>query len=100
ILVLGFPFGDALGSSIKAVRGTVFGFDDVVKRQIMMYEANTNPGNSGGPICDNTGRGVAVHFAGLNLAAAERGAGKLGMGIPIEVALPFLRQSLPDLKAD
>src|SRR6185437_12646660 len=28
ILVLGFPFGDSLGASIKAVRGTVFGFED------------------------------------------------------------------------
>jgi hypothetical protein len=100
ILVLGFPFGDALGSSIKAVRGTVFGFDNDVKRSIMMYEANTNPGNSGGPICDNTGRVVAVHFAGLNLAALERGSGKLGAGIPIETAMPFLLQTLPDLKPD
>lgn len=100
ILVLGFPFGEALGSSIKAVRGTVFGFDDEVKRKIMMYEANTNPGNSGGPICDNTGRVVAVHFAGLNLAAVERGSGKLGMGIPIEAALPFITKTLPDLTTD
>jgi S1-C subfamily serine protease/TolA-binding protein len=99
ILVLGFPFGEALGSSIKAVRGTVFGFNDDAKRKIMMYEASTNPGNSGGPVCDNSGRVVAVHFAGLNLAAVERGAGKLGMGIPIEAAMPFLTNSLPDLKA-
>jgi S1-C subfamily serine protease len=97
ILVLGFPFGDALGASIKAVRGTVFGFEDDAKRQIMMYEATTNPGNSGGPVCDNTGRVVAVHFAGLNLAAVEKGAGKMGMGIPIEAALPFLTKTLPEL---
>ena len=100
ILVLGFPFGDALGASIKAVRGTVFGFENDANRQIMMYEATTNPGNSGGPVCDNTGRVVAVHFAGLNLAAVERGAGKMGMGIPIESALPFLVKTLPELKAE
>ena len=74
VLVLGFPFGDMLGASIKAVRGTVFGFDDDAKRKIMMYEATTNPGNSGGPVCDNTGRVVAVHFAdaqpGRSIAAA------------------------------
>jgi S1-C subfamily serine protease len=99
VLVLGFPFGEALGSSIKAVRGTVFGFDDDAKRRTMMYEATTNPGNSGGPVCDNTGRVVAVHFAGLNLAAVERGAGKMGMGIPIEAAMPFLKKSLPELTA-
>lgn len=97
VLVLGFPFGDALGASIKAVRGTVFGFEDDAKRQIMMYEASTNPGNSGGPVCDNTGRVVAVHFAGLNLAAIDKGAGKMGMGIPIEAALPFLTKTLPEL---
>src|SRR5262249_17744369 len=39
-------------------------------------------------------------FAGLNLAAIERGAGKMGMGVPIEAALPFLSKSLPDLKPE
>jgi hypothetical protein len=66
----------------------------------MMYEATTNPGNSGGPVCDNTGRVVAVHFAGLNLGAIERGAGKMGMGVPIEAALPFLTKTLPELKIE
>jgi S1-C subfamily serine protease len=97
VLVLGFPFGEALGSSIKSVRGTVFGFDDENKRKIMLYEANTNPGNSGGPVCDNTGRVIAAHFAGLNLAALQNGAGKFGMGVPIEAAMPFLTKLLPDL---
>jgi S1-C subfamily serine protease len=100
ILVLGFPFGDQLGASLKAVRGTVFGFENDATREIMMYEATTNPGNSGGPVCDNTGRVVAVHFAGLNLAAAERGAGKMGMGVPIQAALPFLTRTLPDLTTE
>src|SRR5262249_36839139 len=99
ILVLGFPFGEMLGASVKAVRGTVFGFDDDVTRKMMMYEASTNPGNSGGPVCDNTGRVIAVHFAGLNLAAVQRGAGKLGAGIPIEAAMPFLKGALPELAA-
>jgi hypothetical protein len=98
VLVLGFPFGEALGSSIKAVRGTVFGFDDDAKQKIMMYEASTNPGNSGGPVCDESGRVVAVHFAGLNLNAIDKGAGKLGMGVPIKTAMPFINKELPDLK--
>src|SRR5262249_52455803 len=99
ILVLGFPFGEMLGASVKSVRGSVFGFDDDVTRRMMMYTAQTNPGNSGGPVCDNTGRVIAVHFAGLNLAQVERGTGKLGAGIPIEVAMPFLKGTLPDLAA-
>jgi S1-C subfamily serine protease len=97
ILVLGFPFGEMLGASVKSLRGSVFGFDDDVKRQMMMYEATTNPGNSGGPVCDNTGRVIAVHFAGLDLTKLQRGTGKLGAGIPIEAAMPFLKGTLPDL---
>jgi S1-C subfamily serine protease len=100
IMVLGFPFSDVLGSSLKAVRGTIFGFEDDTKRRAVMYEATTNPGNSGGPVCDNTGRVVAVHFAGANLAALNRGGGKFGLGVPVECALPFLQKSLPDLATE
>ena len=98
VMVLGFPFSDVLGKSLKAVRGSIFGFDDDAKRQMVMYEASTNPGNSGGPVCDNTGRVIAIHFAGANLAALNRGAGKFGLGVPVECALPFVRKSLPDLE--
>jgi S1-C subfamily serine protease len=97
IMVLGFPFSDVLGDSLKAVRGSVFGFEDDAKKRTVMYEASTNPGNSGGPVCDNTGRVIAIHFAGANLAALNRGAGKFGLGVPVECSLPFLQKSLPDL---
>jgi S1-C subfamily serine protease len=97
IMVLGYPFSDVLGNSLKAIRGNIFGFEDDAKKQTVMYEATTNPGNSGGPVCDNTGRVVAVHFAGANLAILNRGSGKFGLGVPIECALPFIQKSLPDL---
>lgn len=97
VMVLGFPFSDLLGNSLKAVRGNVYGFEDEVKKQTVMYEATTNPGNSGGPVCDNTGRVIAIHFAGANLAVINRGAGKFGLGIPVACALPFVNKSLPDV---
>lgn len=97
VMVLGFPFSDVLGSSLKAVRGSIYGFEDDVKKQAVMYEATTNPGNSGGPVCDNTGRVVAVHYAGANLAVLNRGSGKFGVGVPVACALPFVQKSLPEL---
>jgi S1-C subfamily serine protease len=97
VMVFGFPFSDVLGNSLKAIRGNVFGFEDEAKKQTVMYEATTNPGNSGGPVCDNTGRVIAVHFAGANLAVLNRGSGKFGLGIPVSCALPFVQKSLPDL---
>lgn len=95
IMVLGFPFGERLGGSLKSVRGTVFGLE----RNVLMIDAMVNPGNSGGPICDDTGRVVAVVYAKANLQALNPiGGGNLGFGIPIEAAMPFLKKSLPDLE--
>jgi S1-C subfamily serine protease len=99
VMALGFPFGSALGATIKTVRGTVVGFENDAKRKTLLFEATVNPGNSGGPLCDNTGRVVAVVFAKLNFAAIKHGSGTFGMGIPIEAAMPFLRTTLPELQS-
>lgn len=95
VLVLGYPLASILGSSQKSVRGPVYGLKN--NDSVVLYEAATNPGNSGGPVCDNTGTVVAVHFAGIDLSVIERSDGKLGCGIPTTVAIPFVQEHLPEL---
>ena len=36
-----------------------------VAGDVYQHTAGTNPGNSGGPVCDYRGRVIAVHYAGI-----------------------------------
>jgi S1-C subfamily serine protease len=100
VLVLGFPLPGILGDTLKSVRGTIFGFDDDdAANATVMYEATTNPGNRGSPVCDETGRVVAVHANGVNLSAFEKSGGRLGLGVPLQKAVPFLTAEFPDFTA-
>ena len=95
VMILGFPRSDLLGRTLKSLRGSIFGYLDDQNRDTVLYEAPTNPGNSGGPVCDATGNVIAVHFVGIELR--DRLAGKFGGGIPVEKGVPFLQQSLPEI---
>jgi S1-C subfamily serine protease len=95
VMVLGFPFGNDLGDSLKSVRGTVFGFDN----GSLLINAMVNPGNSGGPICNESGQVVAVIYAKRILKALDPiGSGELGYGIPVAAAMPFLTKMIADLQ--
>ena len=59
--VFGFPLTDKLGGSMKLTTGTVTGIDDVYKDSPrLQLDATANPGNSGGPVTDNTGAVLGV----------------------------------------
>ena len=57
-----------------------------------LYDAVTNPGNSGGPLCDKKARVAAV----VRAVTGSVG-GNYGAAIPIASAMPFLRSHIPDL---
>ncbi len=57
-----------------------------------LYDAVTNPGNSGGPLCDKKARVAAV----VRAVTGSVG-GSYGAAIPIAAAMPFLRSHLPAL---
>jgi hypothetical protein len=59
-----------------------------------LYDAVTNPGNSGGPLCDKKARVAAV----VRAVTGSVG-GSYGAAIPIAAAMPFLRSHIPDLTA-
>ena len=59
--VFGFPLTDRLGGSMKLTTGTVSGFDNVYKDSArLQLDATANPGNSGGPVTDNSGAVLGV----------------------------------------
>ena len=57
-----------------------------------LYDAVTNPGNSGGPLCDKSARVAAV----VRAVTGSVG-GSYGAAIPIANAMPFLKSHIPDL---
>lgn len=95
VMVLGFPLGDLLGSVVKATRGTMVAMPDPTNDNLCLYDALTNPGNSGGPLCDNRGRVVGI----VRVITGAAG-GQYGGAIPIEQALGIIQRHAPGLVND
>jgi S1-C subfamily serine protease len=92
IMVLGYPLGPAFGKSLKSTRGAMVAMPDATLDNMCLYDAITNPGNSGGPLCDKSAR-----VAGVVRAVTGDVGGSYGAAIPIANAMPFLRSHIPDL---
>jgi len=92
IWVAGFPFGTQLGLSIKLVGGTVSSLHEDAEGGLaqVQLDASVNPGNSGGPVVDSTGRVVGISRATIDPA---KGHG-IGLAIPSGVAEKFYKESL------
>jgi S1-C subfamily serine protease len=94
IMVLGYPLGPSFGTTLKSTRGSMVAMPDPSVDNMCLYDALTNPGNSGGPLCDKSGRVAAVVRA-----VTGHVGGSYGAAIPIAQAIPFVRQHVPDLAA-
>jgi S1-C subfamily serine protease len=92
IMVLGYPLGPEFGKSLKSTRGSMVAMPDASIDNMCLYDAVTNPGNSGGPLCDKKARVAAV----VRAVTGSVG-GSYGAAIPIAAAMPFLRSHIPDL---
>jgi S1-C subfamily serine protease len=92
IMVLGYPLGPSFGTTLKSTRGAMVAMPDPSLDNMFLYDALTNPGNSGGPLCDKSGR-----VAGVVRAVTGSVGGTYGAGIPIADAIPFIREHVPKL---
>ena len=92
IMVIGYPMSQIVGIDIKSTRGAITALPDPTHDNLLMYDAVTNKGNSGGPVCNRHGHVVAVCTAVYTIP------GRIGAGTPAKYALPFVRQYVPDLK--
>jgi S1-C subfamily serine protease len=93
IMVLGYPLGPTFGTTLKSTRGAMVAMPDPALDNMFLYDALTNPGNSGGPLCDKCGR-----VAGVVRAVTGNVGGSYGAGIPIADALPFIQKHVPGFK--
>ena len=66
IIVAGFPFGNAISSSVKVTQGIVSAESGIGNNYSnIQIDAALQPGNSGGPILDNYGNVIGVAVAKL-----------------------------------
>ncbi len=87
VRTIGFPLSDLLGESIKVTRGEVSGIGGPNGKRGLQIDATVNPGNSGGPLVDNTGRVVGVTSSLL----AGAGISEVGFAIPSNDVATFAK---------
>ncbi|WP_339909874.1 trypsin-like peptidase domain-containing protein [Symmachiella dynata] len=87
ILILGFPRSSKLGRNIKTTKGIIAALPDGSHKNVLLFDANAAPGNSGGPVCDNQGYVVAV----LTFGYKDTIGVNLTGGVSAKEVLPFLR---------
>ena len=90
IMILGFP-GMPSGKtpSLKSTRGIISGLPDESFNAYTL-DAIANPGNSGGPICDDTGSVLGILYAHTTPLAMN-----YTLGVPHSRALPLLKKLIP-----
>jgi S1-C subfamily serine protease len=90
VMALGYPLTTQFGFGLKATVGIVTGLPDPHYDNMLLMDLTANPGNSGGPICDNSGCVVAVttmkYFDGYS------------GGVLASDVIRFLSAAAPDLK--
>ena len=93
VLALGFPLTSMVGKGLRTTRGIITGLPEKANNNMFLLDVPVNPGNSGGPLCDQSGRVVGVVTAKTFSDTFTQG---YGLAIPIDEASTFIRGSLKD----
>lgn len=94
VIAFGYPLMSQTGQGVKLTEGVVSALPEGERNNMFLLDMRVNPGNSGGPLCDNKGNVV-----GMITAKTGRVAGAFedtyGMAIPSPDLIKFLQQHLP-----
>ena len=89
VMAIGAPFGleGSVSSGVVSATGRTFVVEETgqILTDMIQFDASVNPGNSGGPLVDLSGRVVGV-VTGLVNPTQERVFVGLGFAVPIEAA--------------
>lgn len=98
IYVAGYPFGENISSSLKVTRGIVSSLTGIGNNfSNMQIDAAIQPGNSGGPIFDESGNVIGVAVATLDIGVALEEFGTIpqntNFGVKGSVVSNFLQSN-------
>ena len=98
VYVAGYPFGDAISSSLKVTRGIVSSVAGLGNNfSQMQIDAALQPGNSGGPVVNQNGEVVGVAVAKLDFKKVMENFGALPEDTNFAVKLSVLNSILDGL---
>jgi S1-C subfamily serine protease len=95
VVSVGFPFGIGPSASAGVVSGLGREFDDRGRptlKNLIQFDASTNPGNSGGPLVNARGEVVGITTALMNPSGVRTFAG-IGFAITIDAAASAIGES-------
>ncbi len=92
VLALGYPKSDLIGRGLKATRGIITALPEEANAGMLLFDAELNGGNSGGPVLTKTGEAIGVATAKFNAAIV----GNYSAGVPSAVAIPFVKTLIPN----
>jgi S1-C subfamily serine protease len=98
VIAIGYPLG--LGPSVTVTKGILSAEGRTIDPQgaeapltnMLQTDAAINPGNSGGALVDSAGRLVGINSAAAGAGTAEN----IGFAIPIDSAIPVVREILDE----
>ncbi len=98
---IGNPFGlnwTLTTGVVSALNRDIRAPDGATISQALQTDAPLNPGNSGGPLLDDTGAVIGINSQIVSSSSSREGAGSEGVGFAISVAT--VRSFLNELKVD
>lgn len=90
--VYGFPGGEEMGKGLKFTWGHVSDEPDQNEEKMYLLDCRVNPGNSGGPLCNNRGHVIGM----VTLKVGGFGMDSYGMALPAKDLRAFLKEHLPE----
>lgn len=101
ILVAGYPFGELYSNTIKVTGGMISASrgmnDDSTQFQI---DAAVQPGNSGGPIYDESGNIIGMVIAQLDKIKIAKATGSLPENVNFGIKVSTLKQFLDSIELE
>jgi hypothetical protein len=100
VIALGYPFGDILGSTVRATRGNVnalLGLGD--DPRLLNIDNPVQPGNSGGPVFSTNGALIGVVVSRLNSKYFFENLGAIPENVNFAIKASYLK-ALLEVAAD
>jgi hypothetical protein len=90
VTVAGYPLADTLATSLKTASGQARLSVNIGRIDVLAYDVLNAPSVAGGPVADEMGNVVAMHWKTPTL-----GSSQFSVGIPAARCLAFVERSIP-----